>query len=90
MEEKIIKQVLLEILDLMRTQVHAPKCGYNRCAAARGAQAPVGCEHVEGCRVHYQLDERIQELKTKVQSLASGTDAFDYLCGEGADSSNAP
>jgi len=84
MEDKIIKQLLLEILDLMRTQVHAPRCGFNWCAAARGAEVPAGCDDVQSCRVHFQLDERIQELKTEVQSLASGADAFDYLCGEGA------
>lgn len=73
--EAVVRKTLLEILDLMHSQLNSPHCGYDWCEAARGLKAPAMrevCDHVSTCWRNCQLEERIHELKREVmQGLPS-------------------
>ena len=60
------RSMLLEILDLLRSMVNTPMCGFQFCEQSQHEGMISLCEHVNKCRANYQLHEHILELRERI------------------------
>lgn len=64
--DPIVKNTLLEILDLLHSEHPTTLCGYHWCEGVLlGRQTP--CEHLRKCRLNREIIEHLGELKADVQ-----------------------
>ena len=65
--DQVVRDTLLEIIDLLYSQHSSVKCGYQWCRGVLVGGEGVACEHMSICRYNYGVTERLLELKERVQ-----------------------